>query len=359
VPRHPAFAHLPEALRVLLPEMETLAWPEESHADCAHCTMADGTFGTWGFHASTRCCTAQPSLANYLVGGALRRGGVSREKILARLENLEGVSVLGIDPPPAADERYQATMATQFGRDTEMRCPYYVGGELTCGIWHDRAAMCRTWFCKHEDGLAGAVSWSRMFAVLSDLEMKLALWAIGEGAAESPDEPAPCDAWVAWFERCAEIVENASVKDLGPLATEALGRRRREVTGYVQIRLARRKPLPDVLVPSVTERARQANGDWLLTGYSSFDAVRAPAAVFELLARLDGTRTWREALDLTRADLEKRTLDTAWLDERLIRELHRVMALRDPGGGDDLPYSVEMADMDRWSRAAEAEKDKK
>ena len=346
--RSNAFDYLPAALRTLVPEMETLAWPEEHHADCAHCPMIDGRFGSWGFHASTRWCTAQPSLANFLAGRALRRGGGPREKILARLQDPEGVTAWGIDPQPAVAERYDETMAEQFGRDDEMRCPYWAGGEHTCGIWQDRGALCRTWYCKHEDGLAGAVAWSRMHAVMSEVEHRLAMWVLDRG--RPPREPATPAQWAAWFEQAAALVDAATEEDLAPLATPALAKHRREVAGFVQIRINRRKPLPDVLVPSVSEMTREGD-DVLLTGYSSFDAVRAPAGVFELLARLDGTRTWREALDETRALLAARGDATRWLDEAFVRELHRVMALRDPGGGDDLPYSVEMADQTRWSRA--------
>lgn len=338
------FDHLPPAIRTLLPEIETLDWPAETHADCSRCPMADGRFGPWGFTAETRCCTAQPSLANFLVGRALGRGEPGRARILARMADSGGVSAWGIDPQPELDRRYRESIATAFGRDGTLRCPYYVGGEHTCGIWHDRSATCRTWFCKHEDGLAGAVAWSRMSLVLFEVESRLAVWAIGQG--DAPDDDAPVAVMAAWFERAAAIVDAATAADLAPLATAGLARYRREVGQFVDARLLRRRPMVDVLVPAVTEMVR-LGGDVLLTGYSSFDAVRAPAAVFELLARLDG-RPWRTALAEARS-----ATGEARLDEALVRELHRVMALRDPAGGDDLPYAVEMADMDRWSRAAE------
>lgn len=331
---------LPAALRALVPELDTLPWRAEPRADCARCPMTDGRFGPWSFTEDTRCCTAQPPLPNFLAGRALRRGGQSREVVLARIAARDGVSAWGIDPADAELARHETEGAERFGRDPTLRCPYWVGGAESCGIWHDRTSTCRTWFCKHEEGLAGAVAWSRVHQVVGNVESHLAIWAIERG--DPPGDGAEVAAWAAWFERAAALVDAARPADLAPLATPGLRRYRAELGGFVAARRLRRLPLPDVLVPSVTETARVGD-DVLVTGYSSFDAVRAPASVFALLAALDGTRRWRDVL----AELADPRLDAA-----LVRELHRVMALRDPSGADDLPYDVEMADRDRWSRAA-------
>jgi hypothetical protein len=346
-----AFAYLPAALHQLLPEMDTLEWPAEQHADCARCPMIGGGHDPWGFSPETRCCTAQPSLANFLAGRALRRGGAGRDRVLARLEDPGGVTPWGIDAPPELDRRYTETLARAFGRDLALRCPYWIGGEHTCGIWHDRSSTCRTWYCKHEDGLAGAVAWSRMQLVMFEVESKLAVWAIGRGAP--PDDGAPPVRWARWFEEAAELVEHAPAHEIEALASDGLGRYRSDVRGFVEVRrLRRRRGLPEVLVASVTEMTEAGDGHVLLTGYSSFDAVRAPSAIFELLSRFDGRRRWRDALVEARAALAGRGAPVDWLDEALVRELHRVSAVRDPAGGDDLPYQVELPDMDLWSRAA-------
>jgi hypothetical protein len=331
--------YLPRAVLALLPEADPGNWPAEQHADCEHCPMISGRFDPWSFRPETKCCTAVPSWANFLAGRALRRGGRTRELVMARLQEPEGVSPWGIDPPPALDEKYTAESASTFGRDLDLRCPFFVGGEHSCGVWLDRSATCRTWWCKHEDGLGGAVAWSRLHQALAELESRLALWAIGEG--DPPDEPATPDAWAAWFERAAAIVDRITDEEAASLDNRALRRFRGDLSGFVDARRLRRdRGIADVLVPSVTEMVR-AGDDLLVTGYSSFDAVRVPSTVFAFLARLDGTRTWREALEGT------------GVDEAMVRELHRVEALRDPRGGDDLPYGVEMVDMDKWARATE------
>jgi hypothetical protein len=343
------FAYLPAAARALVPELVTLDWPVEQHADCARCPMIDGRFGPWGFTAQTRCCTAHPSLANFLAGRALRGGEPGQGRVRARLEEPAGVSAWGIDPPPASAPAFADRVAHSFGRDVALRCPYWVGGEHSCGVWADRSATCRTWYCKHDDGLAGAVAWSRMHVVLSELESALARWAIDRG--DPPEAPAPPAAWAAWFERAAALVDGVTTAELAPQLGERLGGPRAELADFVAVRRLRRRPIPAVLVPAVSELVRIGD-DVLLTGYSSFDAVRAPAAIFELLARLDGVRPWRAALAEVVATRAGRGEPSAGLDEALVAELHRVMALRDPAGADDLPYTVDTGDIDRWSRSA-------
>lgn len=344
-----AFDHLPEIIREILPELDAELWPRERHADCGNCGMITDAPGPWAFSKQTRCCTAHPPLANFLAGRALRRGEPGRGKLLARMADPEGVTAWGIDPPEALDRRYKETITEAFGRDPTLRCPLWIGGEKTCGIWHDRSAICRTWFCKHEDGLAGAVAWSRIQMTLTDLEVRLAVWAVERG--DPPDEPAPPEEWAAWYERASRIVESASAEDVKEIAKgDSLRRRRAEVADFVQIRKRRRRNMPTHLVPAVTEMAKVGD-DVLLTGYSSFDAVRVPKEVFALISRLDGKTPWREVLATTQAALTAQGVDVAWLHEPLIAHLHRVGALRDPDGTDDLPYDVELMEMNRWSTA--------
>lgn len=344
-----SFDHLPAAIRVLLPEVDTLAWPAEQHADCSSCPMTKAPARPWQFSAETRCCTANPALVNFLAGRSLRRGEPSRGLILRRLEDPEGVSAWGIDPPAAHDDRYRSTPEA-FGRDQTLRCPMWVGGEKSCGIWHDRSSTCRTWYCKHEDGLAGAVAWSRMSQALTEVESRLAIWAIECGGA--PAGPASPAAWAAWFERAAALVDGATEADLAGLGTDGLVALRSQVSEFVDVRrIRRRRGLAVVLVVAISEMVR-VGADVLLTGYSAYDSVRAPASVFELFNLLDGTRPWRDALAQARSVIAARGEPADWLDDALVVQLHRVGALRDPGGRDDLPFTVEMADMDRWSRAA-------
>jgi hypothetical protein len=323
-----AFGHLPAAIRVLLPEIETLDWPEERLADCDHCPMiGDAAPQPWAFAADARCCTYHPSVVNFLAGRALRRGDPGRARILARLADPDGVTAWGIDAPESGARRYSDAGEASFGIDTSLRCPFWIGGVQACGIWHDRGATCRTWYCRHEAGLAGAVAWRQAQSLLFAVESRLAVWAIERG--DPPREPAPAGVWAAWYERAAALVDAATPADVAAMASGVLARERAVVRDFVEVaRLRRDRRMPEVLVPSVSETTRTPHGDVLVAGYSRFDAVRAPAAALDRLARLDGTVRWRDALG-------------DGLDERLVGELYRIGALRDPDGGDDLPYEVD------------------
>ncbi|MCA9679100.1 MAG: hypothetical protein KC464_28990, partial [Myxococcales bacterium] len=193
------FAHLPEAVRARLPALDDPAWQGEARADCARCPMAAaGGPHPWAFSPETRCCTAHPSLANFLVGRALGRAGPGPALIRARLADPDGVTAFGIEPSAARERRYRDTIDVAFGRDVTLRCPYWVGGDHSCGVWHDRGATCRAWFCKHDHGLVGAVAWSRASFLVSELEGRIARWCVGAGGA--PADPADAAAWIAWYQ---------------------------------------------------------------------------------------------------------------------------------------------------------------
>jgi hypothetical protein len=314
------FDHLPEKLRAMVPELD--GWTGEPRADCVRCPMValDGEApDAWAFTKDTRCCTAHPNLPNWLVGRALARGGTGRTKIVERLGDLRGVTARGIWWPEEYERAFRVGEETgRFGRDVAMRCPYWVGGDDACGIWRDRNAMCRAWYCKHERGLAGGIAWHRADVVVTTLEMRLADLLIARG---TPPAEATADAWIAWFAWCAREADTLDAAALAPLVTREIAEARDEL---VQLKRPR-PPMPDIVETSVSELG--AFGDEvLLSGYSPYDGVRAPRDVFRFLAKLRRGSSWQRALAATRAELG----DPPWLDETLVRELYRVGALREP-----------------------------
>jgi len=318
-----AIAQLPAVMRRLVPELDRLDWWEESRADCARCPMVPARSGAaperpWAFDAEVRCCTYHPALPSFLAGAALHRGGGGAAAVRARLADPAGVSAWGIYPPEPLARRYRETREGGFGRDPGMRCPYFAGGELSCGIWPDRPGVCRTWFCRHDHGLAGALVWSALERALWQVENRLAFRLIEVG--RPPADGATAVAWEAWYRWCAQRADAVDDGDLAALASAELDAARGELR---RLHAARRRPLPARLVPAVGEVTPQ--GDQVrLSGYSSFDAVVAPRAVFELLAALDGTRPWREV---------NAGLATP-VDEALVAELHRIGAVDDAPDGD-------------------------
>ena len=353
------FADLPRVFRVLLPEIDELAWHEETRADCRNCVMApavsgDGLDTPWSFHPDGRCCTFQPGLANFLAGRALRRGGRGAELIAARVARRDGVSAWGIRPSAEWRETYLASADDRFGRDLSLRCHYWVGGDHACGIWHERPSTCRTWFCKHDHGLRGAAVWAQLQRLLAHCESVLANFCIVKGQAPLDDSgaqgdpdhrenaglPAPAgpaaDEWLAWYRECAGRVDQldalsaeelARVLDLAPDASgdPALRDGRDDL-----VTLSRRRPdrsrgaVPEVVVPAVEGTWPEERGV-RISGYSRYDTVIAPISLFAFLAKLDGARTWRRA----QAELVAEGHEP--ISDELIAELHRVGAIEAPG----------------------------
>src|SRR3569623_998482 len=327
------FAQLPAAIRAHLGPLAE-DWPDEARSPRGACPLvADGEAGVaypFSMARDARCCTAQPNLANFLAG---RAGDTA--VIRARLANKDGVSAWGIRAVTGYDDEFPLRAKQGFGRDVGMRCPFWVGGDHACGVWHGRSARCRAFFCRHERGLAGALSWSQAAGLGVALEAAIAEHFVAP-LARAPTAAAGPDELLAWYARCAAAADAleaeaalAIVRAVPP--PESAGDPDRLVTsprGKLIAKLrVHRAAIADVLVPAVS--AIEHHGDRvLLAGYSTFDAVSAPRTVFALLSRLDGATPWRTAL----AELA----DPA-LDEALVRELRRVGALRDPAGSDDPP----------------------
>lgn len=308
---------MPAALLARVPELlslEARAGGNEPRADCSRCVMVparieDDPGGSWAFAGDLRCCTHHPALPNYLAGHALRRGGASAERVRARLEDRAGVSAWGIRPPRPPVRPIE--LEQRFGRDPELRCPFWVGGALACGIWPERTGSCRTWFCKHEDGLAGAERWWRMGDVLGALEARLGDFCAAQGIPPSGD--APIDALLDWYVWCAGRVDRFDAGDAERVDLEGLEAPRRDL---VQLRARAPRTMPAVLVPAVSDLREDARGV-RIAGYSTYDAILAPHAALAFLSRLDGARTWREALADTGPPM----------DEGLVRELFRIGAI--------------------------------
>ena len=329
------FAQLPDAIRARLGDL-TEGWPEETRSNCSACPLVlEGEAGVaypFSMAREARCCTAQPNLANFLIG---RVGDADALRV--RLANRDGVTAWGICAVTGYDKAFPTRAKQGFGRDVGMRCPFWVGGEHACGVWAGRSARCRAFFCRHDRGLAGAMSWSQAAGLGVSLEAAVASYFV-ETLGGAPGEAATSDELLAWYARCASAAAVlgdaealAIVRAVPPVAPDAAPDRIVESPRGRLLKKLRiyKVAVADVLVPAVS--AIERHGDRvLIAGYSTFDAVSARSSIFALLARLDGATPWRTAL----AELA----DPA-LDEALVLELRRAGALRDPAGSDDPPES--------------------
>ncbi|MBW1881093.1 MAG: hypothetical protein JRJ84_22295 [Deltaproteobacteria bacterium] len=322
-----ALIGLPEVVFAVLPELRGCRYDEELRADCSHCVLLPEHSGAdptknWAFNPATRCCTYKPRLSNYLIGRALWRGGRGAQLLMTRLSNPPGVTRYGIEPTEEEDEAYQADMLGIFGHDERMVCPFYMGGENSCGIWPDRPGVCRTWFCRHERGEVGRSHWMMLHRALWGVEQGLAHFCADIG---SPPEPeATSEEWARFYRWCAGRVDRMTTKEVALFRDDAEFQEARD-------HLSRYENGPDPIPDRVCASLRgyeEDNGLIFLCSYTWYDGIRVPRTVFAFLSRLDGTRTWREALEEWNAELDEP------LPEKLVHELYRIGALRDPEPGD-------------------------
>jgi hypothetical protein len=300
---------LPDIYARVLPELRADEHPVESRATCATCAMwpDDDPNGRRTFVHPQRCCTYVPSLPNFLVGRALSRGGPGADRLRARIRHGEGVSGIGILPRDAENDRYGD--GSGFGLDPDHVCPYFVGGELSCGIWADRNSVCRTWHCKWHDGRAGRNVGNALRNVLESTEIAVATWL----ATGAPWPWSGEAAWEAFFLSTAARAE--ALDDAEIVAIRESPRLRGGLVTLRTALAARSRPMPEVLETAVHEVELSAAGRWRIFGEERWDPVEAPPSILLLLGRLSGGAEWREPA---------RALG---IDESIVRALWRANVL--------------------------------
>lgn len=321
---HSALHNLPPAVLKWLGDLDL---PDEPRADCGACPMACSAEALpqhpRRFLDEARCCTYHPALPAWMVGQILEAGGQGEALIVARMADRDGVSAAGIRASSTHVQRRIALGDDGFGRSAEVRCPYWVGGELACGIWNHRDAVCRSWFCKTEDGPRSVALWMRLKSLLRTLEDHLRHLCDARGTP--PPDDAPTAVLLDWYRQCAGFIAELTVADLDDeegVLTEV----RDTLAG---LRGALNQPLPAVLGASIRDM-RPVEGGMEMQGYSRWDPVVVPRGIFRVLGRLTGELGWREALALANGELEEP------LEEALIEEMYRRGALREIGGAEDL-----------------------
>lgn len=313
---HRTFIDLPAAVFALAPELATAILPDESHATCESCVMLGeehgaGAWPPWAFSAQTRCCTYVPPLPNFIVGRALRRGGEGAELMRRRLADADGRTPWGAEQPsrsraPAPAER--------FGRDVALRCPYWSTSAGTCGVWPDRGAVCRTWYCRLDEGQAGQRRWKAVSDTLTAVWETLARYCVALG--DAPPADAAVEDWIAWYLACAERVDRATREDLAPHVSDELAAR--DAT-LVAAPFEPTPRLPERLA-SVFKQVPRPPGRLWVSGHTPRDGVTLMPEVVAQVEALAGDRPWRDAL-----------AQSPDVDERLVAELFRMGALVDAG----------------------------
>jgi hypothetical protein len=276
------------------------------------------------FDDSTKCCTYQPKLPNFLVGAMLEDDSAAfapgRASIEKRIDEREGVTPLALERPWTFDLLYRevAKNTDAFGRTPALRCPHYSAATGGCSIWAYREATCSTWFCKHERGALGRDFWNALKLVFRLLEQALARHAvlqvgIGPEAMarlfDRPAEPAPTPRglWGDWErrERAFYRATWAVARDVPFAELRALGGVELEV--HLRLLADAHARLEDPRLPHHLERRTlhvlPTSADTCqVTTYRIYDPIELPTALVDALHRFDGRPTAEVVAELRRED---------------------------------------------------------
>jgi hypothetical protein len=331
--------------------------PPEPRATCLDCAMLPATDAGDNtsndllfFRPSTKCCTYQPHLPNFLAGAllsdedpALAHG---RTTLLARIDAGENVTPLGVGQPPGFLALYRALAPTTFGSNDALRCPHLTVDGL-CGVWRHRNAICATWFCKHDRGAVAETLWNHLREWLREIERDLAAWCVLDAdlpptilaqnfPAKPPvsddvrrlDRPKPRSGWGAWDKRrvefylaCAEKVRRLTWEDVARLCSPSVSARATLVRdAFARVATT---DLPERLVAGPLTILKRTEDGALVSTYRGTDPLELSSDALTVLAEFDG----RPTKEVLRNLADEKGLD---VDAELVGQLHDFALLRNP-----------------------------
>jgi hypothetical protein len=299
--------------------------PEEPHATCTNCAMAEpvsvaATAHEARFDPHVKCCTYLPVLPNYLVGQILGdssdQGRMGRESVRRRLASGSAASVLGLAP-----SREYATVYSHagslFGKSEALRCPHFIDADGgSCGIWRHRNAVCATYYCKLVRGAVGRSFWDALRYLLGFVERHLAKWCASELGVPASDvglavlqmgPPVPfwqdvqLVGWGSWRGReeqfyvgAADLVSTLSWDRIAGLGdVDMRGHVRRLQVAYAALQ---QTALPPRLRLAPIGRLEVDANTTVVSGYSANDMLRLPRQLAGALDYFDGRRETDEAV---------------------------------------------------------------
>ncbi len=292
--------------------------PPETKATCDNCGMLPqpGAYpGATFFDDKTKCCTYEPSLANYRAGLILSDDdpllAEGRRTVEERMRARIAVSPWGIDQSNRFLMLYHANTPGTFGRAPDLGCPHQIEGG--CGIWRHRPATCTTWFCKHNRGATGHEFWHDLAELLREVDRQLGLWCALELEADpslllstAPFDPTELGApiqegvyrklWGSWtgreaefYRACAELVRPLDFQQItrlcGPRVTARASLVREKFDRLTAAPATSHLRLGLIQIEGIS--ARQVG----VVSYSGYDPLRMPAELAAALPHFDGRPT--------------------------------------------------------------------
>ena len=318
--KHAALINLRSPYFWLIPELDQIQWPQETLADCSDCvicpTPEQDPREERFFRPDVRCCGYHPWMPNHLVGRILRTGGAGEELMRQRVGTMVGLTAGAVHRRTDCGGLYEWGQELHFGHDVGFRCPYWTGGTDACAVWLNRESVCRTWYCRHVEGVFGGALWYALRLALAWCDERLARWCSDQGVPPKP--AAEVSQWLDWYIECSEKLDAASAEEIGALADDDLATARQRLREQNDQRMA---PRAEVLEAAV-QNVEQLEDGVRLFGGATWNYVDVPRSVFAFFASLDGETRWRDALDRLEPEIR------AEIDEQLVQQLVLVGVLR-------------------------------
>jgi hypothetical protein len=180
----------PAMYKNILPDIFCSEIPKEYLATCDNCAMLSGADESdidgisIYYNPKTKCCTYQPDIPNYLIGGMLEDNSSKLETGRARIKDqlIGGVGVhpLGLLASMVKRHLYRHGKEQSFGRSTTLRCRFYEEKPGYCTIWPYRMSVCTTWYCKYAVGIDGKKFWQAVCSYLGYVERLLSRYAVAQ-----------------------------------------------------------------------------------------------------------------------------------------------------------------------------------
>jgi Fe-S-cluster containining protein len=165
---------VPGIWRYMLPEdLLYFRVDPERGSSCFNCPQVKAH----GFHPTSRCCSYIPRIPNFLLGFALM-DDATRE--LARNFVGSGYTIPeGSQVSPLQMEQSLGFLSGQLPHGTVV-CPLLDGSSGKCRVYAFRNGVCSTFFCRHDQGEAGAEFWESLTDLVTQVETALAQWALDQ-----------------------------------------------------------------------------------------------------------------------------------------------------------------------------------
>jgi hypothetical protein len=295
----------------------------ERNATCSNCAMCEGggtgerPMARFRFQPDIKCCTYQPVLPNYKIGGVLAEEGPYAEQaralMRARMQGGREVNPLWIGNAAERDG-LDASLTGMTGVHSEQRCPHLLNtdepGGTTCSIWNHREAVCSTWWCRYDRGFRGLSFWSSLRFLFRSIEYALSMWCCLEDdldtdalyllmgmvgvpkGARVGNEVSRAQLWgahagqeEAFYIRCHERVKDLTwqqVLEIGGPTVKAQAR-------HVLLNRDRLEPeLPERVTVGHHMVSSRSEAGVVIETYSPYDPILLPAQILPVLYLFDG-----------------------------------------------------------------------